>query len=81
MGATTTTVSTRISPVDPTRTLVFASGKALCGQAGGESSQADSPVGAAMGLHLLTSPTNLDVTRGVAQGTAQWSSTVLQFEP
>jgi len=82
MGASTTTLSVPITSVDQTRTLVFASGQAQSGQAGGETSYAtDDIIGAALGWHTLTSPTSLRVERGAALGTARWHSTVLQLEP
>jgi hypothetical protein len=82
MDAATTAVSLPITAVDPTRTLVFASGQPQSGQAGGETSHAtDDVIGAALGWHSLTSPTVLEVSRGAAAGSAKWSSTVLQLEP
>jgi hypothetical protein len=82
MDAATSSVSLPITAVDPTRTLVFASGQPQSGQAGGETSYAaDGVIGASLGWHSLTSPTLLEVSRGAAEGTAKWSSTVLQLEP
>jgi hypothetical protein len=82
MGSTTTAMNMPITAVDPTRTLVFASGQAQSGQGSGETSYAaDDVIGAALGWHTLTSPTNLRVTRGAALGTARFYSTVLQLEP
>jgi hypothetical protein len=71
-----------ISPVDPTRTLVFSSSQALSGQGGGEGSYAgDDILGTVMGHHLLVSPTVLEVHRDISAGKARWFSTVLQLEP
>lgn len=82
MDAATQTVTLPIIAVDPTRTLVFASGQMQSGQAGGETSYAaDDIVGTSLGWHALTAPTSLSVTRGATGGTAQWFSTVLQLEP
>jgi hypothetical protein len=68
--------------VDPTRTLVFASGQAVGGQAGGESTyMGDDLIGASLGVHALTSPTSFTVSRGSSVGTTRWYSTVLQLEP
>jgi hypothetical protein len=82
MNASTSTVTVPITSVDPTRTLVFASGQAQSGQGSGETSYAtDDIIGAALGWHTLTAPTTLRVTRGAALGTARWHSTVLQLVP
>ncbi len=82
MDAATVRVSLPVTAVDPTRTLVFASGQPQSGQAGGETSYAaDDVIGAALGWHSLTSPTTLEVSRGATGGSAKWSSTVLQLEP
>lgn len=79
-GVQTTTVP--ITAVDPTRTLVFATGQMQSGQAGGETSYAeDDVIGTSLGWHILTSPTTLEVTRGSGEGVAQWNSTVLQIDP
>jgi hypothetical protein len=75
-------VQRSISAVDPTRTLVFASGQALSGQGGGEGSYAsDDVLGAVIGRHFLASPTLLEVRRDAPVGSARWFSTVLQIEP
>lgn len=82
MGSSTTTVNVPVTSVDTTRTLVFASGQIQSGQGSGETSYAgDDIIGAALGWHTLTSPTNLRVTRGAALGTARFYSTTLQLEP
>lgn len=82
MGSSTTTVNVPVTSVDTTRTLVFASGQIQSGQGSGETSYAgDDIIGAALGWHTLTSPTNLRVTRGATLGTARFYSTTLQFEP
>ncbi|WP_224245760.1 hypothetical protein [Hyalangium gracile] len=78
----TTTTSVPITAVDVTRTLTFAGGQWQSGQGGGESDyQDDDILGEAVGLHSLTSPTTLEVTRGSGNGTTRWTSTVLQLEP
>jgi hypothetical protein len=82
MDSTTSEVDTPITAVDRTRTLVFASGQAQSGQAGGETSYAgDDVMGASIGWHGLRTPTILTVGRGAEDGTARWQSTVLQLEP
>lgn len=83
MGANTAASNITLStPVDTTRTLVFASGQMQSGQGSGETSYAaDDTIGTALGWHTLTSPTHLRVTRGAALGTAKFQSTVLQLEP
>ncbi|KFE60152.1 hypothetical protein [Hyalangium minutum] len=82
MGSSTTTVNVPVTSVDTTRTLVFASGQIQSGQGSGETSYSgDDIIGAALGWHTLTSPTNLRVTRGAALGTARFYSTALQLEP
>jgi hypothetical protein len=79
-GGTTTSIS--IPAVDPTRTLVFASGQAQSGQGGGESAySADDVIGASVARHILTSPTSVDLSRGGSLGAARWTSTVLELEP
>ncbi len=78
----TNTTSSPIAAVDTTRTLVFSTGQGLSGQGMGENDYAtDDAIGAAVGRHVLTAPTTLQITRGSSLGTAQWSSTVLQIEP
>jgi hypothetical protein len=80
-GNNSTTV-TLTQAVDPTRTLVFASGQAFSGQGGGESTYSgDDVIGAALGVHVLASPTSFTVTRGAPAAVARWYSTVLQLEP
>jgi hypothetical protein len=82
MNAGTTVVSLPLTEVDLTRTLAFASGQAQSGQAGGEGSyQGDDILGEVVGRHALTSPTTLEVTRGSSNGSARWSSIVLEIEP
>jgi hypothetical protein len=80
-GTTSTSVTIPV-PVDPTRTLVFSSGQAQAGQGGGDSTYVgDDILGAALGVHVLTSPTAFTVSRGSSVGTTRWYSTVLQLEP
>lgn len=81
-AGTASTSITLPEAVDPTRTLVFASGQAQSGQGGGDSTYTgDDLIGASLGVHALTSPTSLTVGRGSSLGTARWYSTVLQLEP
>jgi hypothetical protein len=69
--------------VDPTRTLVFASGQALSGQGGGETNYPDDDIlGVLIARHTLLSPTLLEVSRDFrGDADARWFSTVLQLEP
>jgi hypothetical protein len=71
------------SAVDPTRTLVFASGQALSGQGGGETNYPDDDIlGVLIARHTLLSPTLLEVSRDFrGDADARWFSTVLQLEP
>jgi hypothetical protein len=67
--------------VDPTRTIVLSGGQAFAGQAVGETDyEANDVIGEAVALHQLTSTTNLRVTRGSANGSARFSSFVIQIE-
>ena len=71
-----------IGPVDRTRSIVFASGQGPSGQAWGESSFAGDDVpGAALGKFELYVPTEFDVDRASPEGTVEWGTTVVQFEP
>jgi hypothetical protein len=68
--------------VDLTRTLAFSGGQWLNGQGGGEGTFAgDDIFGTATGFHQLTSPSELEVTRGSAQGYARWTPYILQLLP
>ncbi|HYI00531.1 hypothetical protein [Hyalangium sp.] len=82
MDSSTSEVDMPITAVDPSRTLVFASGQSQSGQAGGETDyEEDDVIGASLGWHGLRTPTILTVARGAEEGTARWQSTVLQLEP
>ncbi|ADO71345.1 hypothetical protein [Stigmatella aurantiaca] len=71
-----------INPVDMTRSLIFASGQGMSGQAGGESSYAGDDIpGASLGWFEIYEPSEFAAYRGFAAGTAKWNSTVLQLEP
>lgn len=71
-----------ISPVNLDQTLVFAGGQWSAGQATGEGSYAlDDVMGAMIGTHVLSSPTQLEVTRASNLGSARWTSFVVQLSP
>jgi hypothetical protein len=73
-------VDVPISAVDTTRSIAFAGGQWTSGQSiGAGSFQSDDIIGTMVGLHSLTSSTNLHVERTNAGGTARWSSFVVQF--
>jgi hypothetical protein len=71
------------TPVDPTRTLVFASSQALSGQGGGETDfLTDDILGAVIARHTLLSPTRVEVRRDfTGDADTRWFSTVLQLVP
>ncbi|SEM06371.1 hypothetical protein SAMN05444354_11120 [Stigmatella aurantiaca] len=71
-----------ITPVDPTRSLIFASGQGPSGQAWGESSYAsDDIAGAALGVFELEGDTEFEASRAAPLGTVRWNTTVVEFEP
>jgi len=80
MAAGVATADVSIASVDTTRTVAFSAGQYTGGQAAGEGSfSTDDIVGTMLGLHELTSSTNLRVTRGDTSGSARWTSYVVQF--
>ncbi|MFQ5921694.1 MAG: LamG-like jellyroll fold domain-containing protein [Anaerolineales bacterium] len=80
MAATVATDNVTVSSVDLGRSVVFAGGQHTAGQAIGEGSYALNDIlGAMVGRHTLTSPTNLLVTRDDTNGSARWTSYVVQF--
>ena len=82
MAAGVGTANTTISSVDTSRTIAFAGGQWTSGQGFGETSYAaDDVIGVAVGRHELTSATNLLVTRDDTNGTADWTSSVVEFAP
>ncbi|WP_225411357.1 hypothetical protein [Stigmatella hybrida] len=71
-----------ITPVDPTRSLIFASGQGPSGQAWGESSYASDDIsGAALGMFELEGDSEFEASRGAPLGTVRWNTTVVEFEP
>jgi len=75
------TADVTINAVDMTRTVVMSGGMPMGGEAMGETDYAaDDVIGEAAALHQLTSSTNLRLTRGSANATAQWSAYVIQIE-
>lgn len=76
------TASIPISAVDLTRTVSFAGGQWSGGQAQGMGSydQNDIP-GEMRALHQLASPTSLKLTRASSQGSAMWTSFVVEMVP
>jgi hypothetical protein len=82
MAAGVGTANSAITSVDTGRTIVFAGGQWTSGQAMGETTYAgDDVIGVAVGGHELTSATNLLVTRDDINGTADWTSFVVEFGP
>ncbi|MET0405435.1 MAG: hypothetical protein ABW123_23665, partial [Cystobacter sp.] len=75
--------TTRLStPVDDRRTLMFASGQVLNGQAGGESTYSgDDIIGESLTTFEFRSSTELYHVRDSAEGRARWSGYAVQFEP
>lgn len=74
------TANVKISPVDTTKSLVFAGGQWTNGQALGEGSYAgDDIIGAMTAKFTLTNSTNVQVVRNNTQGTAKWNAFVVQF--
>jgi hypothetical protein len=68
--------------VDVSRTVVFASGQGMNGQAGGESSYSgDDLISESLAGFELDSPSRLRIIRDSAEGRARWTSFVVQFEP
>ncbi|WNG18468.1 hypothetical protein [Cystobacter fuscus] len=71
-----------ISPVDESRSVVFASGQGMNGQAGGESSYAaDDLISESLAGFEFDSPNRLRIIRDSFEGRARWTSFVVQFEP
>ena len=82
MAAGTGTTNATITSIDTGRTIVFAGGQSVNGQSIGEGSYAgDDVIGAMIGRHTLTSSTNLQVVRDDTNGTATWTSYVVEFGP
>lgn len=70
-----------LTPVDPTRSLIFASGQGPSGQAWGESSYANDDIaGAALGIFYLQDE-EFEASRAAPLGTVKWTTTVVEFEP
>ncbi|ATB41284.1 hypothetical protein CYFUS_006749 [Cystobacter fuscus] len=71
-----------ISRVDESRSVVFASGQGMNGQAGGESSySADDLISESLAGFEFDSPNRLRIIRDSFEGRARWTSFVVQFEP
>lgn len=80
MAAGVGTANVAIDAVDLSRTVVVGGGQWTAGQATGEGSyNTNDVIGAMVGRHKLTSTTNLQVERDNTQGTARWTSYVVQF--
>ena len=76
------TLSVAISPVDTTRTIVFASSQAASGQGNGEASYAGgSYLGEGNARFELTSSTNVNVNRQRSLGSAAFTFYVVEFDP
>ena len=72
-----------LSPaVDTSRTVLFASGQGVSGQAGGESSYPNgTPLGAALGWFEFNEPPRFSVERELTPGNVRWSVNAVQFDP
>ncbi len=82
MAAGIGTANEAIASVDTSRAIAFAGGQWTSGQAMGETTYAgDDVIGVAVGRHELTSATNLLVTRDDINGTANWTSYIVEFGP
>ncbi len=76
------TRTTLTTPVDRSRTLVFAGGQNFGGQAAGETGYfGDDIIGAGMARHELTSATELKLDRSHTVGTANFTSYVVELVP
>lgn len=82
MAASIGTANAAITSVDTSMAIAFAGGQWTSGQAMGETTYAgDDVIGVAVGRHELTSATNLLVTRDDINGTADWTSYIVEFGP
>jgi hypothetical protein len=78
---TASTSQTLPRSVDPTRTLVFASNQTHGGQAGGETSLRNKNEGSAAARLVLSSPTQVDITRDSALGDTSLTFYVVELAP
>jgi hypothetical protein len=70
-----------ITSVDQGSTIVFSAGQHTAGQSHAEGSYSgDDVIGAMLGRHTLTSSTNLQVVRDDTNGTARWTSYIVEFQ-
>lgn len=83
MASNALTQDVALSTVDPTRTLVIASGQAASGQGAGESafSATGNFIGEGLARFELTSPTNVRVTRGRATAAATFTFYAIEIDP
>ncbi len=71
-----------ISPVDESRSVVFASGQGMNGQAGGESSYSgDDLISESLAGFEFDLPDRLRIIRDSMEAQARWTTFVVQFEP
>ncbi len=70
-----------ISAVNLARAISLSGGQWTAGQAFGETNSTSAAVGASLGRHVLTSGTNLRVTRDSNSGDSTWHSFVIEFQP
>ncbi|WNG26060.1 hypothetical protein F0U62_20060 [Cystobacter fuscus] len=71
-----------ISPVDESRSVVFASGQGMNGQAGGESSYSgDDLISESLAGFEFDTPNRLRIIRDSLEAQARWTTFVVQFEP
>jgi hypothetical protein len=82
LAANVLTGTMAISPVDRTRSLLFAGGQFTDGQTGGEGSFAvDDVLGETSGAFTFDSPSLVRVTRAVGQGSARWNAFAVEVPP
>jgi hypothetical protein len=83
LGSGTSTSTGNLSPsVDTSRTVLFASGQVLGGQAGGDASYPNgTPLGAALGWFEFTDTAHFSVERERTEGNVNWTVNAVQFDP
>jgi hypothetical protein len=81
LNANVSTASVAITPVDTTRTIVFASNQGVSGQGVGETNGAVTHLSDGQARFELTSATNVTVTRQHNTGTANFTFYVVEIDP
>lgn len=80
MAASTGSTTVGITSIDQGRSLIFAGGQHTTGQSIGEGSYTgDDVIGAMVGRHTFTANDVMQVVRDDTNGTARWTSYVVQF--